>query len=313
MSDLIYKIGISLIDNVGDVNAKKLIAYCGGAEAVFHERKSALLKIPGVGAVVADSVVKQDVLGRAKQEAEFITKHSIDTHYFLDDSYPYRLKHCDDGPIMLYSKGLMNLNAPRTISIVGTRNITPYGKDICSSFVESLGSYRPTIISGLAYGLDIHAHRESYRNNISTIGVLAHGLDRLYPALHKKDVQRMVENGGILTEFISGTNPDSQNFPKRNRIVAGISDATIVIESAKKGGSLITAEIANSYSRDVFAVPGPIGAKFSEGCNKLIKANKAHLLESVKDLEYIMGWSPQKTKKTIQKQLFVNLKPEKEQ
>ncbi len=186
MSDLIYKIGISLIDNVGDVNAKKTHRLLRGAEAVFRERKSDLLKIPGIGTVVANSIAKQDVLNRAQKEVGFIEKHNIDVHYFLDDSYPYRLKHCDDGPIMLYSKGVMNLNAPRTISIVGSRNITPYGKDFCTSFVESLSSYRPTIISGLAYGVDIHAHREAVKNDIATIGVLAHGLDRLYPALHKK-------------------------------------------------------------------------------------------------------------------------------
>ena len=313
MSKLVYQIGITQIDNVGDINAKKLIAYCGGAEAVFKEKKSALLKIPGVGSLVAESILNQKVTDRAKKEIEFIIKNDIQTYYFLDDNYPFRLKHCADSPVILYGKGKMNLNQERIISVVGTRKITQYGKDFCQNFIESLAPLHPLIVSGLAYGVDINSHRAAYKNNIATTAVLAHGLDRIYPSLHRKDATQMLNNGGILTDFISGTNPDRQNFAKRNRIIAGIADVTIVIESAKKGGSLITADIANSYARDVFAVPGKVGDQFSEGCNKLIKANKAHLLESVKDLEYIMGWSIKDKPKTIQKQIFVDLNPIEEQ
>ena len=309
MSNLIYKIGITQIENVGDVNAKKLIAYCGGVEAVFKEKKTALMKIPGIGSLVAQSIVNQNVIDRAKKEVEFINKYNIQTYFYLDDNYPFRLKHCEDSPIIMYSKGNMNLSQEKIISIVGTRNVTQYGKDFCNSFVESLAPLNPLVISGLAYGVDINAHRAAYKNGMQTVAALAHGLDRVYPAMHKKDVTQMMNNGGILTDFISGTNPDRQNFPRRNRIVAGIADVTIVIESAKKGGSLITADIANSYARDVFAVPGRTGDQFSEGCNKLIKANKAHLLESVKDLEYIMGWSIKERPKAIQKQIFVDLNP----
>ena len=313
MNELIYKIGITQIENIGDINAKKLIAYCGGAEAVFKEKKSALMKIPGVGSFVAESILNQKITDRAQKEVEFIAKNDIQTYYFLEDNYPFRLKHCADSPIMLFGKGNMNLNQERIISIVGTRNITQYGKDFCQSFIKSLTPLKPLIVSGLAYGVDINSHRAAYKNNITTTAVLAHGLDRVYPSLHKKDVTQMLDNGGVLTDFISGTKPDRQNFPRRNRIVAGIADVTIVIESAKKGGSLITADIANSYARDVFAVPGKVNDQYSEGCNKLIKSNKAHLLESVKDLEYIMGWSIKDKPKTIQKQIFVDLNPMEEQ
>lgn len=311
MTELQYKIGITLIENVGDINAKKLIAYCGGAEAVFKEKKSALMKIPDIGSVAADSIVNQSVLDRAKEEVDFIEQNNLNTHFFLDDNYPIKLKHCEDGPIMLYSLGNIDFNNQRILSIVGTRNITEYGRDFCNQLIEDLIPHNPIIVSGLAYGVDITAHKAAIKNGLQTIAGLAHGLDRIYPSLHKKEAEKMKENGGLITDFISRTNPDRHNFPRRNRIVAGIADATIVIESAKKGGSLITADIANSYSRDVFALPGRVGAEFSEGCNKLIKSNKAHLLESAKDIEYIMRWEAnEQLKKNTQKQLFVDLNPE---
>ncbi|MBN4062210.1 DNA-processing protein DprA [Bacteroidales bacterium AH-315-I05] len=306
-----YKVGITLIEGIGDMRAKKLIAYCGGAEAVFKEKKSALQKIPDIGKALAEVVVAQDVLSQAEEEIEFIEKNSITPLFYLDKGYPIRLKHCDDSPVMLYAKGNMNLNAEKVVSIVGTRNATNYGKKICEKLVEELARHNVLIISGLAYGIDILSHKAALKNNLQTVAVLGHGLDKIYPQQHRSTSAKMLGNGGLVTDFLPNTKPDRENFPKRNRIVAGLADAVIVIESAASGGSLITAEIANSYNRDVFAVPGKIGDNYSEGCNWLIKINKAALLESAKDIQYLMGWEKQ-GKKSVQKKLFVDLNSEEE-
>jgi len=308
--DLLYQIGITLIDNIGDITAKKLIAYCGGVEAVFHEKKSALLKIPTVSRGAANAVITQNVLRLAEQEIKFIRKKKIRPLFYLDAEYPERLKYCLDSPVLLYCRGNMNLNRKRIVSIVGTRSITPYGKKFCEDLVAQLKQQDVSIISGLAYGVDITVHKAAVGNGIETCAVVAHGHDRLYPDIHGPVMNKMYENGGLVTEFVSGTNPDRENFPKRNRIIAGLADAVIVIESARKGGSLITAEIANSYNRDVFAVPGRLTDKYSSGCNWLIKTNKAVLLESTKDLEYVMGWEGKGKKAGIQKKLMLELKPE---
>ncbi|MCL4134113.1 UNVERIFIED_CONTAM: hypothetical protein GTU68_033246 [Idotea baltica] len=202
----------------------------------------------------------------------------------------------------------MDINNYKTISIVGTRQMTSYGKSVLEDLILKLKVYNPIIISGLAYGVDIHAHKLALEHNLQTIGVLAHGLDRIYPSLHKKYADNMLNNGGLITDFWSGTKPERENFVKRNRIVAGLSQATIVIESAEKGGSLITADIANSYNRDVFAVPGRISDAYSRGCNQLIKTNKAATLTSAKDIAYILGWEKEdEKKKAIQQQLFIEL------
>jgi len=309
-NDLKYQIGITLIDGIGDITAKKLIAYCGSVEGVFHEKKRALLKIPDIGRTAADAVVTQSVLLEAEKEIEFINKRGITPLFYLDSLYPERLKYCDDSPVMLYCKGKMDLNRKRTISIVGTRSATPHGRRFCEDLVAQLKQNDVSIISGLAYGIDITAHKAAVKNGIETWAVVAHGNDRVYPELHHGVLEKMYENGGLVTEFVSGTNPDRENFPKRNRIIAGLSDAVVVIESAKKGGSLITAEIANSYNRDVFAVPGRLEDQYSSGCNWLIKTNKAVLLESTKDLEYVMGWEEKGKKPGAQKKLFLKLKPE---
>lgn len=295
--------------------AKKLVAYCGSAEEVFKQRKNALLKVPGIGMFSASAIVGQKVFQRAEEEILFIKKNDISPLFYLDEDYPNRLKHCHDSPVMLYYKGKKNLNAPKILSIVGTRQPTPYGKGICTNLVEELATLFPDILitSGLAYGIDVCAHKAAIDNNVGTVAILAHGLDRIYPPLHESIADKMLENGGWLTDFISGTKPDKENFPRRNRIIAGIADAVIVVESKKKGGSLITADIANSYSRDVFAFPGRVDDVCSAGCNYLIKINKAALASSAKDIIYIMGWQ-EKTKKekntTIQKSLFLELSPE---
>lgn len=304
-----YNIAITALPNIGDITAKKLIAYCGSSEQVFNEKKSILEKIPGIGQVYAQSIIKNkyDVLALAEKELNFISDNNISPLFFLDKSYPQRLIHCEDGPILLYTKGNIDFNTQKVISIVGTRKATDYGKDFCDKFIEDLAPHKPLIVSGLAYGIDISAHNAALKHNISTIGVLAHGLDRIYPQQHNAVAKRMIENGGLVSDYRSGTNPDRENFPKRNRIVAGLADLTIVIESSKKGGSLITANLANQYNRDVFALPGKISDSQSEGCNWLIKTNKAALIQSVKDIEYLMNWTAEEPKTSHQLPLFSEL------
>ena len=312
-----YNIGITLLPGVGDVTAKNLVAYCGSAEAVFKEKRSRLEQILGIGTLTAATISKSDVLkdalSRAEEEIRFIEKEKITPLFFTDADYPDRLKQCDDSPVMLYAKGKMDLNTEKIVSIVGSRKSTEYGRKMCEQIVESLAPYNVMITSGLAYGIDIIAHRSSLKNNLSTVGVLAHGLDLLYPGEHSGTLEKMIGNGGLLTEFMSRTKMAPEYFPKRNRIVAGMADATIVIEASMKSGALITAEIANSYDRDVFAVPGRMDDPSSEGCNLFIKANKAMLIQSAEDVVKAMSWDvdTKKTKK-IQAELFANLTPEEE-
>ena len=311
-NQLIYQIALTLIPGIGDVNAKALLAYCGSPEAVFKEKKSHLIKIPGIGSIAAKSISKADVFDRAEDELQFIEKSKIQPLFFTDSAYPERLKHCADSPILLYFQGNLSFNDCHFISVVGTRSATDFGKEFTERVVEQLKPYNTCIVSGLAYGIDVTAHKSALRNDMATVAVVAHGLDRIYPSLHKNVAEEMKANGGVLTEFATGTKPDRENFPKRNRIVAGLSEATIVVEAAKKGGALITAELASSYNRDVFAVPGRLTDKYSEGCNHLIKTNQASLIQSAKDIEYLLGWqSPNSAKKkTVQKLMFVDLNPE---
>lgn len=308
-SSLLHHIALTVIPNVGNITAKKLIAYCGSAEAVFQESSKALEKIPGVGGVNAKKIIENKVaaLDIAQKELLFIGQNNIGAICINESGFPQRLIHCEDGPIVLFTKGQVNFNNQKVISIVGTRKATDYGKDFCEQLIENLKPHHPVIVSGLAYGIDICAHKSAVKQGVTTFGVLAHGLDRVYPAQHKTTTKEMQLNGGLVSEFLSGTNPDRENFPKRNRIIAGLADATIVIESSKKGGSLITAELANQYNRDVFALPGRLNDTQSEGCNALIKQNKAHLIQSVKDIEYIMGWEAQKTTQPQQQALFIEL------
>lgn len=309
---LLYKIGITLIPGIGDVTAKKLIAYCGGVEAVFKEKIKGLLKVPGIGQTLAETIVKSKVLARAEKEMKFIESYKITPLFFLDSDYPERLKHAEDGPVMLYFKGTGSLNVPKVVAIVGTRRATDYGKKICRNLVEGLVPLNVMVVSGLAYGIDVCAHRAAVDMGLATVGVIGHGLDILYPESHRSVAEKMIKNGGLLTDFTSESQFIPENFPKRNRIIAGLCDAVIVVEAAREGGALITADIANSYNRDVFAFPGRIGDHYSEGCNNFIKTNRAALIQSVDDLKYIMGWEDKKEKKkqNIQKQLFVDLSQE---
>ncbi|HLN72532.1 MAG: DNA-processing protein DprA [Methylococcaceae bacterium] len=307
---LVYNIALSMIPGIGNVIARNLVAYVGSVEGVFREKEKNLVKIPLVGEVNAQKIIKQNVLERAKREVDFIRKNKIKTYFYLDEDYPARLKNCNDAPIMLFFKGNANLNQDKTIAVVGTRNATNYGKEICEELIRAFAqrSYPLLVVSGLAYGVDIHAHKACLKYNIPTVGVFAHGLDMVYPTLHAPVAAKMIENGGLLSDFSSETQIDRQNFLRRNRIIAGLADATIVIESAEKGGALVTADIANSYDRDVFAYPGRSNDLYSKGCNNLIKQNKAILIESQADIEKAMNWDITSQKpKSIQTSLFVEL------
>lgn len=309
---LIYQIGITLIPGIGDVNGKKLVSYCGSAEAVFKEKKKALLKIPGIGESTVSAILSQNVLERAEEEIAFIEKYNIQPLFYTSKSYPVRLKQCVDSPMLLYYKGTSDLNGEKIVSVVGTRRASDYGKEVCNRIIEELAPLKVVVVSGLAYGIDSKAHQAALNSGLETIGVLAHGLDRIYPYTNRTLAEKMVQCGGLVTDFISKTNPDRENFPKRNRIIAGMSDALVVIETAMKGGALITANIANSYNRDVFAVPGKLSDRFSEGCNFLIKTNKAALIQSAKDIEYIMGWETKAGKEMHQQKLFEEISPEED-
>lgn len=308
MNEEILKfIALTKVPKVGPVIAKTLISYCGGIDAVFSETKKNLLKIPGIGRIVVENFDPIASLKCAERELDFIEKNNVRAITYLDKSFPVRLNNFESSPIILYYKGNTDLNHQRTVAVVGTRKPSAYGTTMCERIVEGLLPYNVLLVSGLAFGIDAIAHRKCVEVKIPTLGVLGHGLDRIYPSEHKTLSNKMIENGGVMSEFTSGTMPDRENFPMRNRIIAAMSDVVIVIESKRKGGSIITAEFANEYNKDVFAVPGPVTEEISEGCNKLIKQSKAHLLESAKDVAYIMRWVEIDAGKAIQKQLFVDL------
>lgn len=314
-NDLKAAIALQTIPNIGDINAKRLIKNCGSAEAVFKERKETLLKIDGIGTYALEHLFNPTYQAKAEEEIRFIESNKIDYLYFADENYPSKLKYCLDSPILLFSRGSIDLESKKILSIVGTRKITGYGMDFCEHLLEDLAPLNPVIVSGFAYGVDIMAQRTAARLGMQTIGCLAHGLNQMYPKVHLPYKKSIEKNGGFLTEFHSTSNPDRENFLKRNRVIAGMSEATIVIESAEKGGSLVTAAIANSYNREVFAVPGRSDDKFSTGCNNLIKSQKAHMLTCAADLIYILGWdieSAETTQPLIQKQLFEDLNDEEQ-
>jgi len=312
--NLIHKIALSLIPGIGSITAKSLIAYTGSAEQVFLEKEKSLRQIPGVGSVLAKNIVNSEVMARAGREVEFLQKNNVNALFYLDSDYPQRLLGCSDAPIILYVKGNPFLNCAKVISIVGTRHATDYGKKTVDQFISVLAErgYPILVVSGLAYGIDIQSHKSALRTGLPTVAVLGHGLETVYPSLHTSVAREMTENqGGLVTDFLSFSTIDRTNFLRRNRIIAGLSDATIVVESAKKGGALVTADIANSYNRDVFAFPGKVGDMYSEGCHFLIKSNRANLIESVEDLEYVMNWSPSKSQPdAIQPCLFYDFNPD---
>ncbi len=305
---LFYLLALQRVELVGDVVAKKLLNHFPNPKEIFESKPQKLLSIDNVGTVLMKNLQNKTVFEKAEAELKFIRDNNLDIYYFLDEKYPEKLKHCIDGPILMFGSGNMNFNDRKVISIVGTRQITSYGTESCRKIIEDLAPLNPLIVSGFAYGVDIVAHQAAMDFGLQTIGVLAHGLNQIYPKVHKKYVAKMEENGGFLTDFWSTSNPDRENFIRRNRIVAGMAEATLVIESAEKGGSLITANIANDYNRDVFALPGRATDKYSQGCNTLIKTQKANLMTSAADVIYLMNWDlKQEAAKPVQKQLFVEL------
>lgn len=311
---LLHHIALTLTPNIGDVHAKVLLqAYHNDAQKIFEARKGELDKIPGIGSVRAKSIKDFNNFSRAEEELAFIEKYKIEPLVYGAEKYPKRLLNCYDAPTLLYYRGNADLNVSKTVSIVGTRNNTDYAREVIEKLMDAFAQQDILIISGLAYGVDSIAHKLSLKNQLKTVGVLAHSLDRIYPPSHTSLAREMVENGGLLTEFMSGTKPDKQNFPKRNRIVAGMTDATIVIETSMKGGSLITAELANSYNKDVFAIPGKINDSKSEGANFLIKTNKAMLITCAEDVIEQMQWQDnKKIKPKPQRELFIDLTPNEE-
>jgi DNA processing protein len=315
-TELYYTLALLRVEGIGDVLAKKLIHHCGNAENVFATKKTQLQKIEGIGAAAVKNIHDKAVFAKAEAELQFLSQEQITSLYFQDDAYPFRLKHCYDSPVLLFQSGTVALQNRKIISIVGTRQMTTYGAEVTKKLIEDLAPLEPIIVSGFAYGVDIYAHQMAMECGLQTIGVLAHGLNQIYPKTHKKYIANTEQNGGFITEFWSSSQPDKENFIKRNRIVAGMSEATIVIESAEKGGSLVTANLANDYNRDVFAVPGRITDKYSQGCNQLIKTQRANLLTSAADLIYLLNWelpsASKEKQKAIQKQLFVSLTVEEQ-
>ena len=308
MEHALEKIALTQVDGVGPITSRQLISYLGGVKEVFKAKKKELLAIPGIGEKTIESIAHHtQIFKRAEEELQFIQKHEIKMLFYTDKGYPYRLKSIEDSPILLYYKGNADLDHHRIVAIIGTRSPTEQGKLNCEKMVEELQAYNVLIVSGLAYGVDITAHRKSVDLNIPTVGVMGNGLDKLYPSAHVSTSKKMIQHGGLLTQFTTQTKPDRENFPMRNKIVAGIADAVVVIESGIEGGSMITADFANHYHKDVFALPGRPSDELSSGCNTLIKRNKASLIESASDIAHFMNWDKVTGSKEIQRTLFPDL------
>lgn len=306
-----HQIALTLAPQVGAVTAKILTSYCGSAEAVFRASKRELLKIPGIGPVTADGLLSPETLRLAEREVRFLEQHGIEAFFYTHERYPARLKQCYDSPPLVYFKGSSPdlLSARRIVAVVGTRQPTEYGRMLCEEIVEGLHSYGALIVSGLAYGVDITAHRKAIALDMPNIGVLGHGLSNIYPSQHRSVALRMIENGGLLTEYTHDTKPDREHFPMRNRIIAGLCDALLVVETAATGGSMISAELAGQYERDIFALPGRVRDPKSEGCNLLVKTNRARLAESAADIAAALRWEEADSRQAVQAQLFHDLSP----
>lgn len=302
-----YQIALTLLTGGGKKKIRKILTHFEDSTDFFKASKHRLKTIPGIGEKFLQQLDRESALREAEKQVVYMDKHRIKTMFYTDAIFPYRLNQCEDAPVLMYTLGEMDCNMPRVVSIVGTRNASSYGRKICEDLLHSFVGKDIVVVSGLAYGIDIYAHKLCTELGIQTIGVLGHGLDRIYPQAHIPIAQKMLENGGLLTEFLPGSKPDRENFPMRNRIVAGMCDATIVIESGERGGSLITAELANDYARDVFAFPGDITREYSKGCNYLIQKNKAHLITSSDDFFEMMDWKDTTKTENKQLQLFAEL------
>ena len=313
--ETIAMLALGFTPGIGVISGKKLVERFGSATEVFARREELPHLVSGFPAHLAESLAAPGAFERARREWEFASMHGIRCLCLNDEAYPSRMRECADAPLVLFYKGSADLNALHMVAIVGTRNITDYGRTLCIRFVEELKACCPDVIivSGLAYGVDICAHRAALNHGADTVAVLAHGLDRIYPSQHRAEVSRMLTRGGVLTEYPCGTSPDRPNFVRRNRIIAGICDATVVIESAVKGGSLITAELASEYGRDCFAFPGPVGAPYSEGRNCPIRDNKAALLQHADELVKALRWDvPETPHRPVQRTLFTDLTDEEQ-
>ncbi len=306
--DLFYVLALLKVEGVGSIYAKKLLEHYASPSEIFKDSPKDWLRL-GLKSLATKSIDKDRLFKAAEAELSFIEQNQITATYFKETDYPSALEHCSDAPVMLFSKGHFNLKNRKIISIVGTRQATAVGIEFCRQLISDLAPLDPVIVSGYAYGIDIAAHVSAQENNLTTLGVLAHGLDQIYPKKHQKYAPKMMHNGGFITEFTSASEPIRENFIRRNRIVAGLSEATIVIESALKGGSLITAQMANDYGREVFAVPGRVHDTMSQGCHLLIKTHRAQILTSAADLVYQLNWDLQKPPKIRQQQLFFELEP----
>jgi DNA processing protein len=310
---LLYDVAVGLLPGIGSMLTRQLVSYCGSSENIFRQTKGKLKKIPGIGEVLAGAIINQNILKDAETELKLAEKTGTKLLFYTNKNYPERLRHIADAPTLLYYYGNADLNPPKAIGIVGTRKATDYGKEMVDKIIEDLTPLSPLIISGLAYGIDIAAHKASLTNNQQTIGVMASGIDIIYPAIHRETAKKMVSMGGLITENRFGSKPDAPKFPARNRIIAGMCDALIVVEAAEKGGALITADIAAGYDREVFAVPGRLGDKYSEGCNMLIRDHKAHILTSAADLIKMMNWEEGNQKPEPLKVDHCDLNPEENQ
>ena len=307
--NLLYQIALTLVPQVGALTAKSLVSYCGSAEGVFRASRKELLKIPGIGTVVTNAILSSPSLHLAERELDFLEKNNVEAVFYTDERYPTRLKQCADSPAILFFKGssAQLLNTERIVAIVGTRQPSDYGKAVCEEIVDALKPYNVLIISGLAYGIDITAHRKSNMTDIPNIGVLGHGLGSIYPSQHRSVAMKMIENGGLLTEYIHSAKPDREHFPMRNRIIAGMCDALLVVETAASGGSMISAQLAVDYGRDLFAVPGRTNDLKSAGCNYLIQNCSAKLITSATDIAESMRWEEHGKAPIRQTQLLLDL------
>ena len=310
-NELLHRIALTLVPNIGAVHARLLLEQYGSATAIFQAKRAALGKVEGIGEIRANNITSFNNFRKAEEEIAFIDKYRIIPLFITDAGYPKRFLNCYDPPTMFYYRGTTDLNSSKMLAVVGTRTNSDYGKNITEELIRELAPLDIVIVSGLAFGIDAIAHKAALKYNLQTIGVVGHGLDTIYPPQHKGLAKQMISQGGLLTEFVSGTKPDKHNFPIRNRIVAGITDAVVLVETGIKGGSLITADMSNGYNRDVFAYPGrTIDAK-SAGCNHLIKNNKAILLTDTQQLLETLGWLDIEKKTTpVQKELFLNLTPD---
>ena len=318
-TELQYQIALTMVPAIGPITARKLIDKVGSARAVFDQKREVLESIKGIGPRLSQSINESSLLEQAEKEIEFVERHRIDTLYFEDPDFPKRLNQCVDGPILLYARGEQGLQCKRSLSVVGTRRASSYGKDHCRAIIKGLAERVPdlVIVSGLAYGIDVIAHRAALEYGLPTVAVLGHGMSTIYPASHRETAKKIIRQGALVTDFHSRMGPERNNFLRRNRIIAGLSQATLVVESAKKGGALITANMAFSYDREVMVVPGRVGDDRSQGCNNLIKRDMATMTESAGDIIRRLNWDvagvpekpavPEVEPSTLEKRLLLSI------